>query len=562
MRQQISLVLSAVAAILAVPAGPAGAHESPTNCTSSGVRFALTGNDIGVIHRNGDVISVTPKIGNFAAGACDISNATVTLTFPKPDGTSGGQSVTVATNADFPGGADFTEYPPVQHTVNFNDGVFRGPVTLAISGTQHFPGGDTSGAIGSLGAPLAISRPHATVTVTPSAASGDAPLGVTYNYSVTNDSPLDPMDVPVHMASVSVADDLCAPLTFTGTDTGNSDILDRGETWTYTCNRTLPGGVFTNHVTVDGSSLRDGRDWPRATAQSTVTVNGSDMTITASHAGDFTQGDAGRTYTLTATNSGNRSSTGLVTVADMLPVGLSATAISGSGWSCTVGTLTCTRTDALAAGVSYPPITVTVDVASSAPASVVNTATVTRAGENTANDTATDPTTIAPRTTAPDGGPGPGPGPGPSGGGTSILPDTLAPTLTARMTNTKFAVDPRGPAEPLVNARAKKGTRFVYRLSEPARVLFTIERREKGRRVGTTCRKPSKSNRKRKACVRFVKVGSFAQNGKAGANTRKWSGKIRSKGLKPGTYRASLSARDVARNASSVKRISFKVVAR
>ena len=49
----------------------------------------------------------------------------------------------------------------------------------------------------------------------------------------------------------------------------------------------------------------------------------------------------------------------------------------------------------LAAGGSYPPLTLTVNVAANAPASVTNTATVSGGGEiNTANDTATDLTTI------------------------------------------------------------------------------------------------------------------------------------------------------------------------
>src|SRR5256885_387926 len=63
----------------------------------------------------------------------------------------------------------------------------------------------------------------------------------------------------------------------------------------------------------------------------------------------------------------------------------------------TLATLTCTRSDALAASVSYAAITLTVDVATSAPASVTNSATVSGGGDtNTANDTATDPTTISP----------------------------------------------------------------------------------------------------------------------------------------------------------------------
>jgi hypothetical protein len=71
------------------------------------------------------------------------------------------------------------------------------------------------------------------------------------------------------------------------------------------------------------------------------------------------------------------------------------TALSGTGWTCTLGTLTCTRADALAPAGGYPPITLTVDVPANIPDSFTNTATVSGGGEtNTGNDTASDPTTI------------------------------------------------------------------------------------------------------------------------------------------------------------------------
>src|SRR5438874_456804 len=65
--------------------------------------------------------------------------------------------------------------------------------------------------------------------------------------------------------------------------------------------------------------------------------------------------------------------------------------IAATGWTCVLGTLTCTRSDALAAGLSYPAITLTVTVANNASASVTNTATVSGGCyTNTANDTANE----------------------------------------------------------------------------------------------------------------------------------------------------------------------------
>jgi uncharacterized repeat protein (TIGR01451 family) len=118
------------------------------------------------------------------------------------------------------------------------------------------------------------------------------------------------------------------------------------------------------------------------------------MTITKSHSGNFALGQTGATYTITATNSGSSSTSGTVTVVDTLPAGLTATAIAGTGWTCTLGTLTCTRADVLAAASSYPAITLTVTVGTTA-GNVTNTATVSGGGESvTTNDTASDLTVL------------------------------------------------------------------------------------------------------------------------------------------------------------------------
>ncbi|MCX6622805.1 MAG: hypothetical protein NTY38_17415, partial [Acidobacteria bacterium] len=91
-----------------------------------------------------------------------------------------------------------------------------------------------------------------------------------------------------------------------------------------------------------------------------------DLIINKSHTGNFRQGDGADTYTLRVTNTGQGSTADAVTVTDTLPAGLTATAISGPGWNCALSPLLmCTRGDGLAAGDSYPLITVTVKVATS-----------------------------------------------------------------------------------------------------------------------------------------------------------------------------------------------------
>ena len=135
-----------------------------------------------------------------------------------------------------------------------------------------------------------------------------------------------------------------------------------------------------------------------ATSSCTITVSAPvppDLVVAKSHAGNFVQGQKGATYTLTVSNVGGSATSGTVTVTEALPAGLAATGIAGTGWICTQPAGPCNRSDALAATASYPALTLTVNVATTAPPSVVNVASVAGGGEtNTANDSASDPTTI------------------------------------------------------------------------------------------------------------------------------------------------------------------------
>ena len=152
---------------------------------------------------------------------------------------------------------------------------------------------------------------------------------------------------------------------------------------------------LTNTATVSGGGQTNTSN---DTSSDPTTVNGvADVTIAKSHTGNFSQGQSGATYTLTVSNVGGAATSGVVTVTDTLPASLTSPAGSGTGWTCnTAGqTVTCTRSNALAAGASYPVITITANVSPTAPTSVTNTASVSGGGQtNTGNDSASDPTTI------------------------------------------------------------------------------------------------------------------------------------------------------------------------
>lgn len=128
-----------------------------------------------------------------------------------------------------------------------------------------------------------------------------------------------------------------------------------------------------------------------------------DLTLTKTHTGNFTQGQAGAIYSLVVRNEGAGPSNGTVTVTDALPTGLAATALGGPGWTCVLATVTCTRSDVLAAGGAFPAITLTVSVAANAAAQLTNQASVIGGGEtNIANNSASDPTTITAVSLPPD----------------------------------------------------------------------------------------------------------------------------------------------------------------
>ena len=156
--------------------------------------------------------------------------------------------------------------------------------------------------------------------------------------------------------------------------------------------------IATNVASVLGGGDVNGGN--NVASDLTAIAAGPDLTLTKVHTGAFTQGRRATPavgYTLTVQNIGASPTTGTVTLIDSVPPGLIPVSASGPGWTCSVSpqSVTCTRGDALAPAASYPPVTLTVDIESDAPASVTNTATIAGGGDvNTSNNIATDTTLI------------------------------------------------------------------------------------------------------------------------------------------------------------------------
>src|SRR5439155_1545548 len=80
--------------------------------------------------------------------------------------------------------------------------------------------------------------------LTKSADKTDVTVGdsVTYTYTEENDG-------QVALTNPFVTDDKCSPVSYSSGDSNNNGVLDKGETWTYTCTHNNgkldPGEVFT-----------------------------------------------------------------------------------------------------------------------------------------------------------------------------------------------------------------------------------------------------------------------------------------------------------------------------
>jgi hypothetical protein len=100
---------------------------------------------------------------------------------------------------------------------------------------------------------------------------------------------------------------------------------------------------------------------------------------------------------------------------------------------------------------------------------------------------------------------------------------------------------------------------LTYRLSEAASLTLKVQRVKKGRKVRGKCKPAKPANRGRKACKRYVKVGTVRANGVAGLNQLALPKKIGGRKLAKGRYRLTITARDSAGNVSATKRIGYRI---
>ena len=185
--------------------------------------------------------------------------------------------------------------------------------------------------------------------------------------------------------------------------------IPAGDSIAVTFNATIPNaqanGTYSNSASVTSTTagtVFQNFAGAASTAEDVTVQRLADLTIAKAQAtaNPVLQGQTGVQYSLAVSNVGGAAKLAgnTVTVTEIPPTGLTITALSGTNWTCTLATLTCTRTDALAPATSYELINVTATVAANAPITLVNSGTVTLAGQTEANTNNNDgdapPTTV------------------------------------------------------------------------------------------------------------------------------------------------------------------------
>jgi hypothetical protein len=139
-----------------------------------------------------------------------------------------------------------------------------------------------------------------------------------------------------------------------------------------------------------------------------------------------------------------------------------------------------------------------------------------------------------------------------------------------RLSPSRFAPAARGASiakAPRSRARHKRGrapgATVSYTDSHAARTVFVVLRAVRGERRGARCLAKARDARHRHpACTRYVRVGSFVHEDRAGANRFYFTGRVGRRKLAPGDHRLEATASYAGGGHSRAVRIGFAIVRR
>lgn len=138
--------------------------------------------------------------------------------------------------------------------------------------------------------------------------------------------------------------------------------------------------------------------------------------------------------------------------------------------------------------------------------------------------------------------------------------DTLAPTGSALKLKPKSFLPKSGKPASIAAKKKKKpkGTTATFNLSEAATVSFTIEKKSTGRKKGKSCSTKAKTGKK---CTVYKALkGNFSRVSTLGKNSFKFSGFLKGKALKAGSYRLVGVPTDAAGNKGRSFNASFTIL--
>jgi hypothetical protein len=339
-----------------------------------GVQYTVNINNTSVAATVGQVtMTETPPSGLTITGMSGTGWTCSTSTCTRSDALAGGGS-----------------YPTITITGNISSNA-TSPLVNQVS----VSGGGSASINATDSATIIAVNPSLTITKTHSGNFTQGQTGVQYNVTVGNSGSI------ATSGTVTMTENPPAGLTITGM---------AGTGWTCntaTCTRSdaLNGGssypviVVTGNVSFNATSplvnqvsATGGGSGP-VNANDSTTINPAvpGLTISKTHSGSFVRGQTGAQYSVIVGNNTGVPTSGLVTMTETPPSGLTITGMTGTGWTCNLST--CTRSDALNGGATYPAITVTVNVSAIATSPQVNQVSVSGGGANSAN--ASDSTVIA-----------------------------------------------------------------------------------------------------------------------------------------------------------------------
>lgn len=226
-----------------VVAAPASAHRSPADCNANRLDVALI-RDKNLV-KNGDTINYTVEVSNMGSRACDVSNITVKLQLPGPDGTPSGPVRTVVDTASYLAQTPVATFGPFPYVVNANPGVGRLEARVSVeNGVLH--DNEVHSAV-NINRTIGSTNPTPGIEVDKSAdiRSGLAPQRVTYTFRVYNRT-----SPPATLDNVTLTDNKCPGA---GTqarpvpgDVNQDNRLQPAEVWEFTCVMDHGVGVFVN----------------------------------------------------------------------------------------------------------------------------------------------------------------------------------------------------------------------------------------------------------------------------------------------------------------------------